>query len=1007
MCLQNSVRERISLCNLDSFDTYDTSCSEKLYNDHCDYVEVDNCTEITQSPRDLSVLEINVRGLVNKQDELLKFFRSITQMGRVDVVILVETWLTKESESRVKIPGYNYYGLPRSHKKGGGVGFLIRNELSYKKREDLHLCTASMENCFIELQGVKRNIIVGALYRAPDQNVADFIKDYDTICKSLSKEKGKDSIFGLDHNLDFLKHHLHKRTQDFIECVLENAYFPCITRPTRITNCSATLLDNILLSSSLIGKQHSCVIINDLSDHLPCLSILRNCMVTSNIEYVGHKRNLNDKNIRLIKAELAMVNWDSLLGEKCTDKIMVNFHDKFTAILDNIAPERPARASTGQVIGLSWMTPGIIRSSKKQLKLYKIALTSKNIDDMSTYKSYRNVLNRLKRHCKLRHYTKKCIEFKHDSRRLWSMINNVIGKTNDKMCVIEKLTVDNLEITNSEIIVNKLASHFAGIGKLYASKINKSEKDIAQYLSNISKSSKSLYLSPVTELEIEKIITKLPNKSSSGWDGISNQLLKKLKNELVYPIYVLVNQSMSEGKFPDLMKLANVTPLYKSGKRCLSTNYRPISLLPVISKVIEKAMYARTYNFLQQTNQIYQSQYGFRKRHSCENAAQELLSTVLKGQERKKYTAALFLDLSKAFDTLKHSILLEKLEIYGVRGVALDWYKSYLSSRMLRVNCTAGTPPFTNTSDPYSIEFGVPQGSCLGPLLFLVYCNDLPKTLDFCNSILFADDTTLYKTHENLVYLKWCLEEELRGLMDWFKANKLTLNLNKSVCMLFGEKSVGDFGVEIDDIKIPTVKHTKFLGLWIDDKLKWDQHVNKMILKIKRNVHLLRTGKNLLNVHAKKLVYFAHIQSHITYCLTVWGNLVSSYLVKKIEKIQEKCMSLIKKNSSLSELGILRLSDLIQLENCKFGYKLVNNLLPPEVKNCTCTDSTGNSLMKTHQYNTRGKTVPNLPVSKSSRYLKSILCAGPKLYSMLDTNMKEAKSCKAFVNKLKKELLKT
>ena len=311
------------------------------------------------------------------------------------------------------------------------------------------------------------------------------------------------------------------------------------------------------------------------------------------------------------------------------------------------------------------------------------------------------------------------------------------------------------------------------------------------------------------------------------------------------------------------------------------------------------------------------------------------MSAITKGFDCREYTAALFLDLSKAFDTLNHNILFQKLELYGIRGLCLDWLKHYLSNRKLSVKCIAGEPPELSLSTEYPLEFGILQGSCFGPLLFLVYCNDLPKNLSFCNCILFADDTTLYKSHKNLRYLKWCIQEELNQLLDWFRANKLMLNINKSVCILFNEKSKDvNFDIEIDNNHMKTVKCCKFLGIWLDNRLKWDHHVSKLVLKIKRNMHLLRSGRNMLNVHAKLIIYYSHIQSHITYGLSSWGNMICNTVIGKLQSLQNKCKKLIFGNQQKNE-KILHVCDRIRLENCKFGYKLINDMLPEKILQCT------------------------------------------------------------------------
>ena len=237
---------------------------------------------------------------------------------------------------------------------------------------------------------------------------------------------------------------------------------------------------------------------------------------------------------------------------------------------------------------------------------------------------------------------------------------------------------------------------------------------------------------------------------------------------------------MESGKFPESMKKADVTPLYKSKDDQECTNYRPISLLLTISKLLEKVLYTRTYNFLINTDQFYTSQYGFRQGHSCENAVSELVAEIIKSKQEGLYTLTMFLDLSKAFDTLDHEVLIRKLEKYGIRGKANEWFKDYLTNRKMRTKCVVASTGKMEYSEYQNITYGTPQGSCLGPLIFIIFTNDLHKQLQHSKSLLFADDTTLYKSHRNLNYLTWCIEEDMSRLTDWFRINKLTLNLDKN-----------------------------------------------------------------------------------------------------------------------------------------------------------------------------------------------------------------------------------
>ena len=299
------------------------------------------------------------------------------------------------------------------------------------------------------------------------------------------------------------------------------------------------------------------------------------------------------------------------------------------------------------------------------------------------YKTYRNTLKRLIRYCKSNYYVNKYIKFKQNSKKLWTLINRAISKSNNKTDSIDKIRVGGNYRTDAKSVTSAFCNHFANVGKNYAEKITKSNKKIEDYLRNIEINNNSLFLTPVTESELKTLINALPNKLSSGYDNINNVLLKQLGESVLKPMMICVNRSLTEGLFPQAMKLADVYPLFKSKDKGETNNYRPISLLLTLSKLLEKIVYGEVYHFLNDTNQIYNSQYGFRSGHNCENAIGELLSAVLKGFQSNKYTVGVFLDLSKAFDTLKHSILLEKLHYYGIQSTALNWFRSYLNNRKL------------------------------------------------------------------------------------------------------------------------------------------------------------------------------------------------------------------------------------------------------------------------------------------------------------------------------------
>ena len=793
------------------------------------------------------------------------------------------------------------------------------------------------------------------MYRPPNTNISEFINTFNIQIDKINK-KGYGCIIGLDHNLDLLKQSVHSKTQEFLECILDHNLLPTITKPTRISKTSATLIDNILISKKLQLNYESLIIVDDLSDHLPFLVKLKNFKPTGTKNFIL-KRVINNKAVKNINEDLSKIDWNMKMKDKPASDSFHAFHSELLITLNKHAPEKLIRLKEKRVKN-PWMSKGLKNSLTKSKKLYERALIDPAV--WSKYKEFMTILRKCKRKLKLNYYQNKCNEFRKNGKKMWTLINKINGRINDKTCIIDYLKVNNIKYLMGKDISNQFGKYFSSVGKEFALKIGEPKTPLQNYLERIQINPKCMFFEPVTLQEVSNIIQSLKPKNSSGYDDISNKLIKELHPIILKPLTEVINRSLQEGTFPDDMKRSDTIPLYKTKEKYYTTNYRPISLLLTLSKILEKVVYKRTVKFLDKNEIIYNSQYGFREKHSCIDAVMELTTEILKSKENNLHTASVFLDLSKAFDTLDPKILIKKLEKYGLRGVVLNWFESYLTNRQLRVKCEVSKENKTQYSNLYDVEYGAPQGSCLGPLLFLLFTNDLYLNIEHCSAILFADDTTLYKSHRNTRYLKWCIEQDLITISDWFKANKLTLNLEKTEYIFFCARPIKvKPTLEIDNVTLRPVESVKFLGLWLDQNLNWDIHVNKLTAKIKRNMHLLRTPKHLFYKKTLKLIYHAHIQSHIDYGLILWGSMTRQNNLLHVQSVQNKCVEIISGNKSTElnyeNLKILNIKELIKMQEIKVGYRLINKMLPNKISQQLQSDSKRKSLIKTHTYNTRGK----------------------------------------------------
>ena len=506
----------------------------------------------------------------------------------------------------------------------------------------------------------------------------------------------------------------------------------------------------------------------------------------------------------------------------------------------------------------------------------------------------------------------------------------------------------------------------------------------------------SIYLKPVTNEELSKLLSEMKN-AAAGYDDMKPFVIKQASESLMAPLVHICNLSLSTGLFPTKLKIAKVIPIYKKGDSSSFNNYRPVSVLPVFSKLLEKVMYNRILEFIDRYSILSDYQFGFRKRRSTGMALSILIDKFHRAVDNNDFLVGLFIDLSRAFDTVSHDILLQKLSLYGIRGIALQWMKSYLTERYQFVHYESKSSSKSNT------EIGVPQGSILGPLLFLIYVNDIQNISNKLSLIQFADDTSIYVTGNSLPELLSDLENEMELLTDWLKNNKLFLNVSKTKYMIMTSprKPIDtNLKLHIDGQLVEKVSEIKFLGVVLDNKCIFKAHIDLVAAKLSKGIGILYRAKRILDGNSLKLLYLALVQPYISYCIIVWGHSYSSYM-KPLQVLQKKIiriLSNVEYNAHTSNLFVsLKLMNIKQMYDyfvSIFIYQQVCNELPDIFSNYF----TGN--------NSNRQPMNLRPMYHSKKICEfSIRVMGPRIWNAIPSNIKMITSMNRFKHCLKKYIM--
>ena len=706
---------------------------------------------------------------------------------------------------------------------------------------------------------------------------------------------------------------------------------------------------------------------------------------------------MTEEKIFNIAKDMKKQNWNELQNMNVDDAFSY-FAQQLQEKIDKHAPEKLIQVPAKQIIRTPWITTALLNSSRHLDKLHKKQLHKPKLEAQHIkYIEFKNLFNKLKRKSKKQYYTDLLNKFKTDTRKTWKILNTIIRKKTNKATITNKFENNGQIITDPKKIAEDFCTYFSQVGEKFAAAIPPAQNTFRTYLKN-DINNRSIFFRPTDSNEIDSIISLLKSKKSSGHDNISTEFIKKTKMQLKNPISILVNKSLESGYVPNFIKLAEVIPIFKSKKPELYSNYRPISLLPSIAKILEKVVHKRVYTFLNINNIFYDSQYGFRPKCSTINAITELTSHLLESMDNNQHTVGVFLDLSKAFDTIHHDTLLNKLQYYGIRGIALEWFRSYLTNRKQYVKYK------DIKSDAQDITCRVPQGSVLGPLLFIIYTNDLPNALRHSRCILFADDTTVYYSDDNIKIALEKIEQDLKSLTEWFKSNKLSLNVSKTNYMIFtrSQKQIPAHALKIGEENINKVKCTKFLGITIDDSLKWHDHIKYCKNKLSSGLYAINSAKHLLSREHLIKLYYTLIDPYLNYGLILWGSANISQ-IKKIQMMQNKAIraiTLSNYNCSVKplfkQLHVLTIEDLYKLHLSKLMYLHSKNALPTSISNIFITNTS------IHSHYTRHQNDPHVKSRNTYHISQSFLHRAPDIWYQIPQEIKSCNTINSFTRQMKK-----
>jgi len=957
--------------------------NQNEYTANCSYNTWEQiCTCIDD--RALSFMLINVRSFVGKFEEfehyIQNFNRNITFIG------IVETWLNENTDKLLELDGYRSSSIYRNKRKGGGI------KLYYLDHIDVSIISefTGIEE-FCETLSVKATIpgygciYVSCCYRPPSGAMQDFLTHMETVLERITYHK---CVFMGDFNINVSSAGgaIDEYTNLLESYGLVNEVnLPTYVAPTTFEEKS--VLDHIW--HNLIIDRKTYVVRPALSDHYAVIVCFQNHI--NNKELKIKFRDFSENNIDIfvnsMQGEFSSCNPPYSNSDVCAEYI----GDFLMKLLNKYFPIKTKQVTSKRIL-TPWMDRNVLKCVDKKHRWYRLWKAGEIATEL--YKRYCTELRKLLRMAKEDYYRGKLSSLGNNPRKNWKIMNSLLGRKN--MQLSDSFVIDGTSTCDKDTITNAFNNYFVSHPIALHAAV---PPPLNGYLNLIPIQANSMYFHHCTEREVFINISKL--KSEGNIEDISSRFLKLCGNYVSGILSGLFNLSIDSCVYPSSFKVARISPIYKKNSRCEIQNHRPISTLSNCAKVFDGIIYDRLEKYFNVHGLLCDSQFGFRKDKNTEMACISLIDKILPVFDRGLYCIAVFLDFSSCFDTISRDILFRKLERYGVRGISLEFIKSYFSSRS----------QYVQLGDVKSLllkqDLGTIQGSKNGPIFFDIYSNDVNYLLSDNACVLYADDTSLIYVGSDLTELVKYVNTKLGELLDWCNYNKLVLNPVKSEFMLLTNKKIEAAPVvHLGGNPITMVKTVKYLGMYLDSKLKYDNQIANVKTKLARYAGVTYRLKNYFNFHSAKNLYYSCIYSILSYCIVVWGGVFTCTqkgiaLQRLQNKIVKNLFSVHFHNSGCmyKQVRLLKLVDIYRFYISMYMYKIVRDNKYQTLK------TNLNLQLPSHFHNTRQKNDLILPFPRVENIRLSFKYQFVGIWNDLPTRLKDISTLSVFKKNLFEYLL--